>query len=88
MADHDPHGASALLELLQGRQANAQNVTVKFEGRSMGIAAACAIICVVCMLGLGGVVAYLAYKVENQQMQLNAVYMMAPHLRPDEGQNE
>ena len=86
MADNEPQPASVLLELLQGRQQNAQNVTVKFEGRGLGIAGACAIICVVCMLGLGGIVAYLGYKVENQQMQLNAIYMMAPHLKPDEGE--
>jgi K+-transporting ATPase A subunit len=79
----EPHAASALLELLQVRQSNAQNVTVKFEGRGLGIAGACAIACVCAVLFLGGIVAYLGYKVENQQMQLNAVYMMAPHLKPE-----
>lgn len=85
----ESHGASALLELLQGRQSNAQNVTVKFEGRGLGIAGACAIVCVCCVFFLGGIVAYLGYKVENQQMQLNAIYVMAPHLRPaDQGEPE
>lgn len=60
-----------------------QSVTVKFEGRGLGIAGACAIACVCAVLFLGGIVAYLGYKVENQQMQLNAVYMMAPHLKPE-----
>ena len=82
MADQDQH-ASMLLDLLHGRQSNAQNVTVKFEGRGLGIAGACAIVCVVCCLFLGCIVAYLGYKVENQQMQLNAIYMMAPHLKPE-----
>lgn len=78
---------AALARILGATSRNGnQSVTVKFEGRGLGVAAACAIICVVCMLGLGGVVAYLAYKVENQQMQLNAVYMMAPHLRPGDAE--
>ena len=74
----------ALASRLLGLAGNGnQNVTVKFEGGRLGFAGACAIICVVCMLFLGGIVAYLGYKVENQQMQLNAIYMMAPHLKPE-----
>lgn len=61
-----------------------QNVTIKLEGGGrLGLSVICAVVCVVCCLGLGGVVGYLAYKVENQSMQLNAIYMMAPHLKPE-----
>lgn len=61
-----------------------QTINVQMGGSGVWIASTAAVVCVVSVMFLAAVVAYLAYKVENQSMQLNAIYMMAPHLKPED----
>jgi hypothetical protein len=96
LVDHEPHGASVLLELLQGRQANAQNVTVKLEGGGrLGFAGACCIVCLVCCFFVSGLVWSQAGDIrelrrDNQRLNdyLAAIYAQAPSLRPKGDQEE
>lgn len=85
---------AALSRILGGTSRNGnQSVTVKFEGRGLGIAGACAIICVVCCFFLSGLLWSQADDIrdirrDNQRLNdyLAAIYAQAPHLKPKEQQ--
>lgn len=79
MTDHEP----GFIELSRGKLSI--NVNVNAGGIGVWLACSAAAVCFVLALCLGGAVAYLGVKVENQAHQLNAIYMMAPHLKPEPG---
>lgn len=72
MADKGPTTTSAKVEIHAG-------------GAGVWFCATAAAVCFVSALFLGVAVFFLAMKVENQGHQLNAIYMMAPSLKPEEG---
>jgi hypothetical protein len=81
VTDIDPDRLAHALQLIRG----SGNVTMTVNAGGVGVWIACtaAAVCLVATLFLGGIVWYLARVVDDHRHQLNAVYMMAPQLRPE-----
>lgn len=47
------------------------------------ISCTAAVVCLLAAIFLGGAVVYLARVVDDHRHQLNAIYMLAPHLKPE-----
>lgn len=67
----------------RGSTTTSANVEIRAGGVGVWFCATAAAVCFVSALFLGAAVFYLAMKVEDQGHQLNAIYMIAPQLRPE-----
>lgn len=72
-----------LARLLRGSHSTSK-VEINAGGLGVWLAATCAIACLVAVLLFGIALLYIGLQVKDQTHQLNAIYMLAPHLRPEE----
>lgn len=74
-----------LARLLRGSHSTSK-VEINAGGLGVWLAATCAIACLVAVLLFGIALLYVALQVKDQTHQLNAIYMLAPHLKPEHAQ--